>query len=388
MSLIDDYVKNLPSKGAKLGYKSNIKSFFRYLEPDPNFEKQHNRYIGIPLSPKQRKFVENYFNNNRDYKKDVLNFVISLNGSPSKTIRSKLQSVKGFLEWNDVELSNKNWKEIKNKIHGSRAVTIDKIPTKEELRKILSFATLKDKALFFTLIGSGMRIGEACKITLNDIKELPKIYIRAEYTKSGNPRVVFISKEAQYSIEQWLLERENYLKVAVKRLNCAKPRIEGKRPEQIIKSIDDNRVFPYATSTARAMWNRLIRKAGFNQRDPSSGFHSIHIHCLRKYFSSHMNVGGMPNDVVEALLGHEDKLQRVYNIYSEKQLADIYHKNVNNILVFESYDTDKKLMEFNERLQEKDEQIKKMQEEMKIMQLTLQGVTNQLEIEKLKNGVK
>jgi len=371
MNIIEKYTKTIPSKSGQNSYKSNIKSYIRFLKPDPTFEKKHNRYIGIPLSNEQKQFTEDYFKKGRDYKDDVLNFVISLKGTPAKTINTKLAAVKGWLQYNDVEILQKHWKNILNKIQGSRAVTIDKVPTKKELKKIMSTATVKDRALFLTLISSGMRIGEACKIKLNDIKELPKIKIRAEYTKSGNSRIVFVSPEATEAINEWKEQRKDYLRVAVTRLNCVKPRIDGKKPERIIKSLDDDRVFPYATSTARVMWNRLIRKAGLDERDPSSGYHSLHVHCLRKYFSGNMNVAGMPSDIVESLIGHEDKLKRIYNLYTVEQLEEIYNKYVNKICISEAYDTDERINDLNEQAKEKDTEIKDLKQQMHDIRMEL-----------------
>jgi len=342
MTLIEQFTDTLPKTRGQT-YKSNIKSYFRYLAPDPEHEKQYDRYIGIPLSKKQKDYVNTYFNNNRDYKKDLKNFVLSLNGAPPKTIKSKVAAIKSFFEHYDIELKNKDWKDIKKEIKGSRAVTLDKVPSKEELKQILAHATVKDRALFLTLVSSGMRIGEACQITLDDIKDLPMIKIRAKYAKSDNARVTFVSPEAQEAIEAWLPLRDDYLRVAVKRLNCQKPSIEGKRPERIVKDRHDNRVFPIATSTARTMWNRLLTKSGYDDIDPSSGIHSIHIHCLRKYFSSHLNINGCPHDIVEALLGHEEKLSRVYNIYTHAQLKDIYDQYVSGVCVFQDHNTDDRI---------------------------------------------
>ena len=386
MNIIEKYTKTIPSKSGQNSYKSNIKSYIRFLKPDTTFEKKHNRYIGIPLSSEQKQFTEDYFKKGRDYKDDVLNFVISLKGTPAKTIKTKLAAVKGWLQYNDVEILQKHWKNILNKIQGSRAVTIDKVPTKKELKKIMSNATVKDRALFLTLISSGMRIGEACKIKLNDIKELPKIKIRAEYTKSGNSRIVFVSSEAAEAINEWKEQRKDYLRVAVTRLNCVKPRIDGKKPERIIKSLDDDRVFPYATSTARVMWNRLIRKAGLDERDPSSGYHCLHVHCLRKYFSGNMNVAGMPSDIVESLIGHEDKLKRIYNLYTVEQLEEIYNKYVNKICISEAYGTDERINNLDEQLNEKDKQISDLERTMQ--ELKAQVIEMRLERIEKANGIK
>ena len=52
-----------------------------------------------------------------------------------------------------------------------------------------------------------MRIGEALQLELDDLNlnSYPaKIYIRGEYTKSGNPRIAFIFSEAKEAVEEWL----------------------------------------------------------------------------------------------------------------------------------------------------------------------------------------
>jgi len=57
------------------------------------------------------------------------------------------------------------------------------------------------------LASSGMRIGEALQLELDDLNlnSYPaKIYIRGEYTKSGNPRIAFIFSEAKEAVEEWL----------------------------------------------------------------------------------------------------------------------------------------------------------------------------------------
>jgi integrase len=388
MSLIEKYINSIPSdaKGRRQSYKSNLKNYFRYLCPDQTYEKQFTkkqfRYIGVPLSKKQNDFIEKYFKTKRDYKKDVKKYVESLRGTPPKTIKSKVASIKSFLEYYDIELTSKEWKDIKQEIKGSRAVTIDKVPSKEELKKILTHATVKDKALFLTLISSGMRIGEATQITLDDIKELPLIHIRARYTKTSNPRVTFVSPEAKEALEKWLPIRQDYLRVAVKRLNCQKPSITGKRPERIIKKIDDNRVFPFNTSTARNMMQRLLRKSGLDERDPSSSYHTIHIHCLRKYFSSHLNISGCPSDVVEALLGHEEKLMRIYNLYTTQQIKDIYDKYSHAVCVFKDSIIEEQVNTLYSKLDQKDQEIQHLQKRLDEMNQTMLLLVAQKQVKK------
>lgn len=126
-----------------------------------------------------------------------------------------LAAVRSFLIENDVELPQKFWRRLIGRARGSRALTHDKIPSNVELRRVLMHTPVQGKALFLLLASSGMRIGEALKLQLGDIeidRNPAKINIRGEYTKTGNSRVAFASKETVLTIQEWLKVRENYLR--------------------------------------------------------------------------------------------------------------------------------------------------------------------------------
>ncbi|MEM2027605.1 MAG: site-specific integrase [Candidatus Bathyarchaeia archaeon] len=106
-----------------------------------------------------------------------------------------------FLMENDIELPALFWRK------GSRALMLDKVPSNAELRQILNHMDAKGRSLFLVLASSGMRIGEALKLMVEDVdlaSEPPRINIRGEYTKTGNPRIAFISSEAKETIQEWL----------------------------------------------------------------------------------------------------------------------------------------------------------------------------------------
>ena len=82
-----------------------------------------------------------------------------------------ITAVKSFLIENDFELSDRFWKRLGKRVKGSRALTLDKVPSNEELRKILSHMNIQGKALFVILASSGMRIGECLKLKLSDLED-------------------------------------------------------------------------------------------------------------------------------------------------------------------------------------------------------------------------
>ena len=298
---LEKFLESYTSKSTISTYRCALNNFFKTLGTT---EKQ-------------------YFKGKRNYEDDITKFFISINDRPPKSVRLKLSAVKIFLSENDIDLSDKFWRRINRKIKGNRARTLDKVPSNAELKSILTHMDAKGKALYMMLSSSGMRIGETLQLELNDIDldhNPPKINIRGEYTKSGDPRIAFTSTEAKESINEWMKIRKDYLKSAVE-----KSRYE--------KSLDDNRIFPFEISTAHFVWNNAIKKAGFGKRDKSTNRHQVHPHVLRKYFRTKLGTV-IPVDVVEALMGHEGYLTEVYRKYRPDQLAEFYLQGENTLTVF------------------------------------------------------
>lgn len=178
------------------------------------------------------------------------------------------------------------------------------------------------RALVLVLASSGMRVGEALQIKLDDLQlenDPPKIKIRAEYTKTGERRTVFISREAKEALEEWLKVRDDYLKSALNKNRGLQKVGSGK------KSIDDNRVFPFDIRVVEFSWQNLLKKAGLLKKDEATNVTRIRIHGLRKFFRSNLPPI-VPVDIVEALMGHSGYLTECYRRYTEKQLGEYYKK--------------------------------------------------------------
>ena len=54
---------------------------------------------------------------------------------------------------------------------------------------------------------------------------------------------------------------------------------------------------------------------------------------LRKFFQSSMKYSGVPDDLVEALIGHGDGMDNAYRRYSPMQIADMYEKGEPELLL-------------------------------------------------------
>jgi integrase len=268
--------------------------------------------------------ADKYFTENRDYEADIQRFQQSIAQRAPKTIRTCLAIIKSFLIENDVELSQRFWRRCSRRVRGSRPLTQDRIPTKEELREILQHLPISSRALFSLLASSGMRIGEALKLHLNDVDlhSTPlHITIRGEYTKTGNGRVTFASKETKQLILAWLKIRDEYLQTAVKRSN--------RHP----KSKNDPRLFPYSRNNARFMWTQALQRSNHAQRDARTHIHILHPHVLRKFFRTNLATV-IPRDAVEALMGHQGYLTAAYRRFSTNKLSEIYLQGEHVLTVF------------------------------------------------------
>ena len=346
------FLKTYDNKGTRGNISNTIKLFFQSIYEEATPENLDE-------------MAEKYFNNKRDYEKDVQNFLQSLNGSAPLTIKLKKSILKTFLIENEVELSLKFWRMTNRKIKGSRALTLDRIPTKVEFKKILMHMPVHGKALYLTLESSGMRIGEALHINIEDLnlEETPvRIQIRGEITKTGNSRHAFVSSEAKEALTEWLKVRKNYLIAA------------SAKSHLYTKSVEDKRVFPYNSSTARCLWKNALHKAGLNGRDKSTNREVLHPHVLRKFFRTQLP-SIIPVDIVEALMGHEGYLTEVYRKYTLEDLRKFYLKGEAALLVFT--DT-QKVVELQKVIKEENT---KLQKDIEEKNMRLQVLVNSLAIE-------
>ncbi|MFH0748732.1 MAG: site-specific integrase [Candidatus Bathyarchaeota archaeon] len=320
-----NFLKTYSSKKTVQNYRYALKVFFR------------NIYGEGSLGD----LAQKYFDETRDYEKDLQDFLASIKNHSPKTVNLLLSSVRTFLLENGVELPQLFWKRLRGRVRGSRARTEDKVPSNIELKKIIRALPLNGQALFLTLTSSGMRIGECLQLQLNDIDLLSdpaKVTVRAGYSKSGNSRTTFISSEAKEVLQEWLKNREDYFKTVEARSQTKK---------------DPNLIFPFSDMNARYLWNLALKKSSNGEKDANTGYHLSHPYVLRKFFRSKMATL-IPVDIVEALMGHEGYLTEVYRRYSVEDLAEFYKKGESSLHIFTN---GQELSKLKVEIEEKNKQL-------------------------------
>jgi len=337
---IEKFLNMFSSKNTIIAYRWSLKEFFKTI---------YN--VEVEEITKMEELANKYFSEKRNHEEDIEKFFTAIKDKPPKTIRLMISAIRTFLIENGIEIKEAFWRRLRKRIKGKRALTIDVVPNNNELKQIILHMPIHGKALTLLLASSGMRIGEALKLKLNDIdleREPTRINIKGEYTKTGNPRIAFCSKEAKEAIKEWLKIRNDYLRQAYGRSRVYE------------KDIEDPRLFPFEAPVFYEIWEKAVKRAGFEKIEEKTNRQVVHPHVLRKFFRTKMATL-IPLDVVEALMGHEGYLTEVYRRYSIEDLERFYLQGEPSVLIFSS-----------------SEDITKLKKEIEEKNLQLQNIINGL----------
>jgi integrase len=247
------------------------------------------------LEAQATKYVQEYKSGQRDPFKDLLSFAASLADKPPKTCKAYVPAAKSFLEYTlNFEFTTKQSRLISSRLPKGKARTVEAELTRDTLKAILNQCDLKGRALFLFLASTGMRIGEALQITLDDLNleaDPPTVLVRQQYTKTGAQYYTFLTTEAKEALTEWLKVREAYLQSSLNRgRGLAKT-----APGRGVKSPEDRRVFPFSHFVAEQMWYNALSKSQNETRDKSTNRRTLHIHMLRKWFLSQAKLAAPEN---------------------------------------------------------------------------------------------
>jgi len=147
-----------------------------------------------------------------------------------------------------------------------------------DVKKLLSVIDdLRDRALILLLLRTGMRIGEALGLRLNDLDMQDRKVHLFQGEKNSMGRVVYLSDDVLSALKLWFRQRD---------------------PNQEFVFYG-HRNKPVCYSTGRGRFVKYIQKAGLEQKGYT-------VHCLRHTFASELLNAGMRLECLQQLLGHQD----------------------------------------------------------------------------------
>jgi integrase/recombinase XerD len=168
-----------------------------------------------------------------------------------------------------------------------------------DVRKLLSVIDdIRDRALILLLLRTGMRIGEALGLRLNDLDIRDRKIHLFEGEKNSMGRVVYLSDDALFAIKLWLRRRD-------------------KNKEFVFYGQGNGHL---CYSTGRNCFVKYLKKAGLDQKNYT-------VHCLRHTFASELLNAGMRLECLQQLLGHQDiEVTRRYARLTDRTREEEYFR--------------------------------------------------------------
>jgi integrase/recombinase XerD len=168
-----------------------------------------------------------------------------------------------------------------------------------DVKKLLSVIDdIRDRTLILLLLRTGMRIGEALGLRLNDLDLRDRKVRLFQGEKNSMGRVVYLSEDVLSALKRWLRQRD--------------------QNKEFIFYGNGNK--PICYSTGRSRFMRCIQKAGLEQKGYT-------VHCLRHTFASELLNAGMRLECLQQLMGHQDiEVTRRYARLTDRTREEEYFR--------------------------------------------------------------
>jgi site-specific recombinase XerD len=214
------------------------------------------------------------------------------------TVRTRLACIIAFLHFlmeQDVISGSPLRRSIKLKLPD----ILPRAMNPADVRKLLSVVDdIRDRALILLLLRTGIRIGEALGLRLNDLDIKDRKVHLFEGEKNSMGRVVYLSDDALFAIKLWLRRRD-------------------KNKEFIFYGQSNGHI---CYSTGRGLFVKYLKKAGLDQKGYT-------VHCLRHTFASELLNAGMRLECLQQLLGHQDiEVTRRYARLTDRTREEEYFR--------------------------------------------------------------
>jgi site-specific recombinase XerD len=214
------------------------------------------------------------------------------------TVRTRLACILAFLHFL-MEQDVIAWSLFKRRIKLKLPDTLPRAMNPADVRKLLSVIDdIRDRALILLLLRTGIRIGEALGLTLNDLDIGERKVHLFEGEKNSMGRVVYLSDDALFAMKLWLRRRD--------------------QNKEFVFSGQGNGHLCY--STGRSLFVNYLKKAGLEQKGYT-------VHCLRHTFASELLNAGMRLECLQPLLGHQDiEVTRRYARLTDRTREEEYFR--------------------------------------------------------------
>ena len=310
-------------------YQTRVAKFFEFIGIDgKTIEERARNFVIIAKDDNTWAFNSvmkfTYFQRQRVDRKEI----------SGATVRNYVKSIKLFCEMADIPIQ---WKKITRGLPRGKKYADDRIPTLDEIKKLVEYPDRRIKAIVYTMASSGIRIGSWDYLQWCHIRPVEKNgeIIAAKmivYAGEDEEYFTFISSEAWQELKKWMDYRQGSGEII-------------SDSSWVMRDLWDTRVaqgrgfvtFPKKLSSLgvkrlmeRAIWAQGLRK----KLEPGKKRHPYQAnHSLRKWFKTRCEISGMKPINIEKLMNHSTGISDAYYRATESELLDDYLKAVDNLAV-------------------------------------------------------
>ena len=347
---------------------------FMYALKAPESRRQYPRrfkifldYLGLKGSLEEQ--VQEFYMRaieNHQWVEEVLMSFIGYEKERSKkgeisvsTIPNYYRATKLFCEMNDIVL---NWKKIARGLPRAGKAANDRAPTIEEIRKLVEYPDRRIKAIVYTMVSSGIRIGAWDYLKWKHVtpmfreRENDKIIAAKLLVYAGDSEeyYTFITPEAYNSLKEWIDFREYYGE-----------KITGE--SWVMRDLWQTTNITYGANLGLATCPKKLKSSGIKRlleralweqglRQPLSSGTRRHdwkaAHGFRKYYKSHAEQTMRPINV-EITMGHNIGISASYYRPSEREVLEDYLKAVDLLTIYnDKSKLEKQIKELKERTED------------------------------------
>jgi integrase/recombinase XerD len=219
-------------------------------------------------------------------------------GLKISTVRTKLACLIAFLHFL-MEQEVISGAVLKKRIKLKLPELLPRAMHPADVQKLLSgIDDIRDRALILLLLRTGMRIGEALGLRLNDLDMQDRKVHLFQGEKNSLGRVVYLSDDVLGALKLWLRRRD---------------------PNQEFVFYGHGNK-PICYSTGRSRFVKYIQKAGLEEKGYT-------VHGLRHTFASELLNAGMRLECLQQLLGHQDiEVTRRYARLTDRTREEEYFR--------------------------------------------------------------
>ena len=269
--------------------------------------------------------------------KRIIEYILHL--KEKKLSYSTLQGIcaplRKFYAMNDVTL---NWEKIHNYLGAHDKTIEDKAYTKEQIQKLLQFASQRARILILLLASSGLRIGAVSGLRYKHLRYIEKygIYQITIYPKAKERYVTFCTPECTAEIKSYFGYRQRCGEVLDEQSPIIREDFDGEDIQQVKN--------PTAAGTIalKFLLERVVRNAGLkmrHERNDDGGLTQrteiMRAHGLRKFFDTNLVRAVVHAIKIEALMGHKKGIQSSYFRPTDDELLEEYVKAIELLTINE-----------------------------------------------------